>query len=95
MDSISEDISIFRDSISEVSLISIFEIQFQYSDCYRFSCCYAQNLALKVSFDFQNQLFGNVPNAKEGFDHNNMKNIHNPNIENRNANIEMVVEMVF
>ena len=41
-----------------------------------------------TNFDFiqtasfiENLIFGNVPNAKEGFEYNSMKNNYSPNIE--------------
>ena len=43
-----------------------------------------------MSFDIENLIFANVPNAKEGFDHKNMKKRDSPNIENQNTYIELV-----
>ena len=45
-------------------------------------CFDIQNRALKVSFEIGNLILGNVLYTKEGFDHYNMKNSDNPNIEN-------------
>ena len=51
-----------------------------------FSCFDIQNHALKVSFDIENLIFGNIPSAKKKvFDHNTcyMKNSDSPDIEIR------------
>ena len=51
-----------------------------------FSCFDIQNHALKVSFDIENLIFGNIPSAKKKvFDHNtcNVKNSDSPDIEIR------------
>ena len=51
-----------------------------------FHVFYIQYYALKVSFDIENLIFGNIPSAKKkGFDHYtcNMKNSDSPDIEIR------------
>ena len=40
-----------------------------------------QNCELRVNFDIENMVLGNIPNAKVDLDHNNMKNSYSPNIE--------------